>query len=226
MATQAWELADARVLLGDPAHNAGRSIDLDDNSLKPLLDLVGDDKLAGVITVSMWAEVINPSGASFDLRIRAQVQWGVAGASHTAMIDVRRGTLFSVPASSLRIAAANQGSTTAVRVGALAGYAPRGGPSHVTRTLYDDDGVAANGTEDFSVPDFAYDVDVRRNPASAPYTLRFLGGAAGGNLVYEVAVGANSDPGPIRLSNDIWTVRIANGATAITTSRAVFGLAL
>src|SRR3990167_89670 len=213
--------------------NHGRSATLEPtNQLVSLLDLrseaVDGEEIAEIVTVTISAltDLPNSTATNTSILARALVEWGAGGVSPAATVDVRPGLLLSLPCSFLRVSAANEGSVSgsAYIVSASAGYYPRGGPSRITRTIRRDTSLGASSSLDITVPAFAEDVDVRRTPNGADYTLRFLDG--GSSIRYEVAVGAGSEPGIIRLAPDIVTVRIVNGTTAIDSARAIFGLAL
>ncbi len=212
--------------------NLGRSVTLPpDNRLRDVLSVTEDDGDGGASVISATLQIGNDtqgsSATDATIRARAQIEWGTGGAQHSAEIDVRPGLILSVPASFLRISVANESAIAGSSYVAFASasYLPRGGPSFVTRTVRRDTALAATATLNLAVPTaFIYDVDVRRTPNNAAYTLRFLDAAP--NILYEMAVGAGSDPGPIRLAPEVTTVRIVNDATQIDRARAVFGMAL
>lgn len=224
-------LSETRPLIDSERHRVGGAETLPpDDRLRAVVFLKGDDDVATVVTIALDAEPAAVLDGTTDIvRARALISWGTGGHLHQAEIDVVRGTMISLQASSVKVEVANESLPAAtgpdLRVGATLSYLPRGGGSRPTRTRYDDNGILAAGTEDFVVPAFAAEVTYQRAPSNAPYTLRVLD--SNSNVLAEFAVAGGADaPARLPLANDARTVRVVNGAVAITRSRAVFGLAL
>lgn len=194
-----------------------------DDTLQTVVQLSGDDELAGVVTVAYALDEITFASGDV-LRVRSRVSWGSGGRQHYADIDVRRGTMVSVPASFLRVDVANEGTQVTPTVGVQVGYLPRGGGGSPTRTLYRDTTLSNGSTADFTVPNFARYVSVVRTPQTAAMTLRFLD--SNSVLCCEVRVAASADVFRIPVANDIETVRVLADGTDIPRLRLVFDLDL
>ena len=186
-----------------------------------LIDLNGDDELTGMVTLSFFLR--QAAGTSQISRATAEITWGAGGIFCSAVLDVRHGTMASVPASNLRVEVTNQAAQT-VTVGVSVGYFPRT-TGNATRTLLQDTTITNGNTVDFLVPEYARLVTVLRSPQTAAMTLRFLG-ALGATIMYEVRVAASADVLRIPLGGDIDTVRILADGTDITRARLVFDLDL
>ena len=194
-----------------------------DNNPQTIINLTGDDELAGVVMVAIDVSPIAPLIAGDVVRARAVIKWGVEGHQHEAEVDIGSGVTLAVPASSLRVDAANEGTQVTLAIGATVGYFPRGGPSIPTRTRYDDAGVLAAGVITADVPLWAAAVSVMRDPVAAPFTLEFLDS---NNVVsYQINVPANTTTFHVPLANDIVTVQLTNGAVGLNRVRFVFDLA-
>lgn len=227
------EIIEEKFPLIQGGGNSGRSLNLPpDNVLRSILDIRGaSDELSAMMTLIIDAEIdpASSTATANDVLVRAQLIWGVGGVSHTAVIDVGRGTLVSVPASFLRVSVANEGSVSGSSyvVGASVSYFPRGGPSRVTRTLRRATAIAAGGSVDFDVPTYATDVTIYRTPTSSAYQLRMLASTTSVAIIGAVDVAANADaPIHLPLPNECRVVRYLDGGAGTTQMRAVFGLAL
>lgn len=195
-----------------------------DDGLVTFIDQIGDDELGAVVTVSFMVERPDSFASGDVLRVRAEIKWGSGGRQQAAVIDVRNGTMVSVPASFLRVSLANEGTQITPVVGAQVAYLPRGGSGNAVRTRYRDTNLASGSTADFAVPAFARLVTVFRTPENAAMTLRFLD--SNNVLDYEVRVSASTDSFRIPLANDVQTVRVLADGTAIPRLRLVFDLDL
>lgn len=188
-----------------------------------LIDTRGDDELGGVVSVALGVDVPDAFTSGDILRIRGRIKWGSGGVTQSADIDVRRGTIISVPCSAIEVSVANEGTQITPTVWAQAAHMPRGGGGNATRTRYRDTSIGNGNSWDSVVPPFARLVSVMRNPQSAPMILRFLD--SDGTVAYEENVAASGTAFRIPLSGDIATLRLVAGA-AITLARAVFDLDL
>lgn len=196
-----------------------------DDTLRPLIDLVGDDELASMMTITF--DVIPPPADTFTggdvRRLRARIQWGTGGAQHEADVDVRKGTMVTVPASFLRVAVANEGTQLAsVRVRASVGYFPKGNGLSPTRTRYIG-AISGGSTADHVIPAFARNVTLLRTLGTSGYLLTFLD--TNSVVIGTVIVAGSADQFRIPVPNDAHTTRI--GASAdITLARAIYELDL
>lgn len=192
-----------------------------------LVAVTGDTDLGGVISATIAAQPTLPFAAGDVYRAMAWVTWGSGGAFYTAEVDIRDGTIISLPASSLQIDVLNEGTfaTTQLEFNAAVTYLPKGGAGPVRRTRYQDAQIAgAAAWAAVVVPAFATHVSVVRTPQNAPYVLDF--NDSNGVLCYQVNVIAGADAFRIPLSNDIRTVDLNNGAVAIPRARMIFDLVL
>jgi len=74
----------------------------------PVLSARGNDTHPEILTLCLSAE--GPSGSP-DYRVKALVRWGVGGASHSAIVDVLRGTQVTVVATAVDVAFSQERQT-------------------------------------------------------------------------------------------------------------------
>ncbi len=237
----------------DGGWNIGRSVDITagatfsaENSV-PLLEVKGDDKVAGPITVTLQSEIETNITLFEDMF--ATVQWGVGGFQVEAEIDFLNGTSFTVFASFIRltgnVVGAGAGTETA-KLGAFASYGAHPGGLHPQRTVKtDSDGVVipvlapAATSNPMIIPRFATGVQLTQNNAaaagSADYSLLFqkiIGvGSPTARYFYTSATGGNEERKsgiPAMIPNTSRSMRITNedGAISIASPRLLFNLGL
>lgn len=210
--------------------NFGRSVRLAaNNELEELVNLRADEPL--LLTVAFAADYRpNTVQGALSDRVRGRIRWGAGGIMHTVEIDVGAGAMATVLAETLLAEAGNEGTSAPVQVAASAGALPRPGPSRATRTRYIDAAIAAAGSSNVTVPDFANDITLQRVPNSASYRLQLYGRTnAGlvGTLRSEIRVAAAEEaPQHIPLGGDIRIVQILNDGVQIDAARAIFGLVI
>lgn len=192
----------------------------------PILAVDASDQQARQITVFLTLLQLGTSAIGQDFE--ATIQFGTGGHRSDVVLDLVNGTSVSLVASSMRIFARALVSGANHLVGAFIGYGQRPsgaalrGPQLTRKVAV----IAPAGTADFLVPAFATSLSIVRTPASAPYSIRFVNGAA--TVTGEIAVPANSDleARNVEIPNDTVNVRIVNGAAQIDLGRVVFGLSL
>lgn len=210
--------------LGDPA------------VFQRVIQVSGDDSLGmmlsasidaiGAIDLQQIASITEPN------RAVARIKWGVEGRMHVALVDIKSGTVISVPGASLEVEVGNEDvamvAGAGLLIGASAAYLPRGSAHRPTRTVYNDAGVpGAGGNFDFRMVAYAANVTYLRTPNTTPYTMQFMDFAL--VVQYDIAVVAGADaPINIPLGNGITRIRVvtAPAGPAITRSQMIFGLAI
>ena len=215
--------------------NPGRIVELAPGSAQDVLDLRWRDEIAHVICVTL----VGPPRASADVinaaACVAQVQWGAGEAEAEAEIDFGvGGVVFTLPASSIRIRAAYEGSFSgsesppSVRVGAFASVGSGARLSQLTRTRFEGSSVDPAASVDFEVPPFAKAVRVLAgDQAARALRLEFFSDTSIGPI-YAVPVPAGAESPLVDLSPDITTVRMTNtgGAALPAGARAIFALGI
>jgi hypothetical protein len=215
--------------------NPGRIVELNVGGSQDVLDLRWRDEIAHVICVTL----VGPPRASADAvnaaACVALVQWGAGEAEAEAEVDFGLGgVLFTVPASSIRITAAYEGSFSGaespppVRVGAFASVGSGARTTPLTRTRFQASPIGPAGAVDFEVPPFARAVRVLAgDQATRSLRLEFFSDT-GDPPIYAVPMPAGVAPPLVYLSPDITSVRMTNtgGAALVAGARAIFELGI
>jgi hypothetical protein len=214
--------------------NPGRIVELALGSSQDVLDIRWPDEIAHVICVTL----VGPPGTNGEQTLAAAcvalVEWGAGEAQAQAEIDFGLGgTVFTLPASSIRIRAtyeasfAGTESPPAVRVGAFASVGSGGRTSRLTRTRFQAGSIDPAAVVDFEVPPFAKAVRILAGD-QAVRALRLEFQSDAGITVYAVPIAAGAEAPLIDLSPDITSVRMTNtGAVAIDGgARAIFELGI
>lgn len=206
--------------------NVGRSLDLEVDDTQTLLNLSGGDKVATVITVTLFTEA---KGVRFPgPPAVALLKWGVGGTQASAEVDFLHGVSLALPASFIRVDARREPLGAApelARLGAFASYLPKTVNIIPQRTLTG--GVLGSGdVETFNVPFYAGNVRIYRQEA-AELEVEFLNA----NLIieYTIEIARNENQlVAIPLANSIRIIRIRKlgQQPALTRSSLIFGLAL
>lgn len=228
--------------------NAGRSevINVTDTGAegRSLINLVGDDQNATVLSVVLVASVTQPPpvpGGTIAPSGRAIVEWGVSGVQARAIVDFILGTTFSLPCSFLRVNAIRipefgLPDSIGVVLGAFASYLPISGGKPQLTLFSELDAVGAGvfpiapaGSASFLVPAFAETLDVRRlsSVTGALPAMTVTTRSVTGTTIDVQSRAAGAPWGePVRLPNDARQIAITNdeGVATIPRARLIFRL--
>lgn len=237
---------DVKALL-DGGWNIGRSVQIGPGLMvgetleEALLEMGGDDALAGPITIFLTSRVIVPVAEN----IIARVLWGTGGVQAEALLDMVNNTQFTVFGSFVRLLARGfiTGAGAAFSVGAFASYGahpgnirPRFTESFLADGTFPATVLPGATTGPFNIPTFATDVQLLQggtSAASVPYSLKIdsVVPAPISEFFYTSTTNSSferKDGVPAELPNNARQIRVTNRDAVLTLEapRLLFGLAL
>lgn len=219
-----------RERLLDGVQNMGRNIRVKPGEAKSVLNIVGEDNLAEVITFTLSVQPKDTSApVSSIARPTAIVQWGNGGVQVEAEMDYVHGLTMSIPASFLRITGRNdvlpatiRGNPAVARDATLGAFIAYGNRSSfpAQKTVYLDDPALFPIV--VSVPDFSSTLSVERAPGTAVFTIDYLDEM--GNTISSIRISANEVMENATMPSDTKSIRYTSPSSAI--ARLVFKLAI
>lgn len=205
---------------GSVRSNGGRTVSLSPGESKTILHVQGTENESSVMTVTLGicrSNETNDDDPEDPIVIyslppcKAIIQWGSDGASQECEIDVKNGTMFSVPAASCRVTVVNEVVLESVEssfyspkavVSASIGYYPRPGGDCPTRTLGFVD--VEDEVDSYSyciIPPLARAVTVRRRTSSTNNF--FFGRFEGSNIPASLLYGGQVANGSLAIKAEI-----------------------
>lgn len=182
----------------------------------------GGDAYGVPLSVTFIADV--PAGLNND-GLKALIEWGSGGFQPTtATFDIRRGQVVTVHGSYCRVKAFNF-SVTTLRMGAFISIGRQGEalPVEVVKSGI----LAALGTVDFSLPNFAKNIRVfTDDPAVDDFQVDFRNGGGVINYAYHNAPGTTMPEIPLASITDVIRVTNLSGVNPIGSLVVFFGMQL
>lgn len=210
--------------------NIGRPISVQPGVPGLALDVTGADELSETLTITLLyvappypngnktARVVPPDAT-------AKITWGNGGVLATARVDMREGLQLSLCASTCRVEIEYPGppGSEPLSVSAFIAYGQRPQSEGKRPVLTLDATVANGGAVSFTIPEFAYDVEVYSDTAAA--TLTITQNNPAGALVQVLKTAAQSSARMV-LVRQAYFLDVANTGAAPVGVSAVFGIDL
>ena len=204
-----------------------------------LINLLGDDPYAEVVTVVLFATRDFPAVAGQEnetVPLVARATFGVGGTQGTVEVDFINGAMFSLPSSFLRVDAlidipnpdvVPEGELSPVNAGIFVGYLPIGHSARAAmRTLRPGPLAEDDATDLLPIPNFANNMTILATDTTAVYVLEQFQDFAGTILVAASVIPASParELANIVVANAARYVRLTNTNDTASTPRIVFNL--